>query len=86
MPERQPTHHHCSACVAYGVHEDCGYTLHSIAVDSEDRAFDARTLHEAGCAPVKGAEPCGHGADTQSVPAEAVYIIVRTLFNYRECM
>ena len=52
MPEQQPTHHRCSACVAYGV-QNCGYTLQTIAVEVEDRTCAGVTLQGAGCDPVK---------------------------------
>ena len=70
MPEVQPTHHHRSACGAYGV-LDWGYTLRTIAVGSEDRTQAGDTLQGAGRVPVKRPMSSGRGTDAQSVPAKA---------------
>ena len=62
MPEQQPTHHHCSACVAYGV-QDWETLQRTIRMDSEDRTFVHGTHHEAGCATVKAPWPSGRETD-----------------------
>ena len=67
----QHTHHHHPACALYGV-QDCGYTLQTIAVDSEDRADDGYTLQGAGSVPVKLRMSSGRGKDVQSVPGKAL--------------
>ena len=68
MPEVQPTHHHRSACGAYGV-LNWGYTLRTIAVGSEDRTCVGYVLQGAGRVPVKSS---GRGTDAQSVPPKAL--------------
>ena len=70
MPEVQPTHHQRSACGVYGV-LDCGYTLRTIAVGSEDRTKAGYVLQGAGRVPVKRPTSSGRGTDAQSVPAKA---------------
>ena len=70
MPEVQPNDHHRAACAAYGV-QDCGYTLRTIAVGSEDRTKAGDTLQGAGRVAVKRPMPSGRGMDAQSVPAKA---------------
>ena len=43
------------------------YTLRTIAMCSDHRTFHARTVHEVGCARVKGPESSGRGKDAGSV-------------------
>ena len=71
MPEVQPTHHHRSACGAYGV-LNCGYTLRTIAVGSEDRAGDGDELQGVHHVPDKLRMSAGRGKDAQSVLAKAL--------------
>ena len=71
VPGWQHTHHHHPASAACGV-QDWMHRFRTFNLDSEDRTGDGRTLHEAGCAPVKGPESCGRGKDAQSVPPKAL--------------
>ena len=57
--------------MAYGV-QDCETLLRTIAVDSDDRTGDGRTVHEVGCAPVKLRMSSGRGKDAQSVLPKAL--------------
>ena len=64
------THHHHPALAAYGV-QDWVAPFRDIRMDSEYRTCDGRTLHEAGCAPVKLRMSSGRGKDAQSVLPKA---------------
>ena len=66
----QHNDHHHPAYALYGV-QDCGYTLQTIAVGSEDRTKAGDTLQGAGRVAVKRPMSSGRGTDAQSVPAKA---------------
>ena len=70
-PGWQHTHHHHPASAACGV-QDCGYTLRTIAVDSEDRAGDGDELQGVHHVPDKLRMSAGRGKDAQSVLAKAL--------------
>ena len=63
--------HHHPACVLYGV-QDCGPLYLCFRMGSEHRTCDAGTVHEVGCAGVKGPEACGRVTDMFEGPAEAL--------------
>ena len=52
--------------------QDCGYTLRTIAVDSEDRAGDGYALQGTGHVPDKLRMSSGRGKDAQSVLPKAL--------------
>ena len=52
--------------------QDCGYTLRTIAVDSEDRAGDGDELQGVHHVPDKLRMSAGRGKDAQSVLPKAL--------------
>ena len=71
MPGVQHNDHHHPARALYGV-QDCGYTLQTKAVDSEDRTFVGDMLHGAGHVAGKRLVSCGRGLVAKSVPAKSI--------------
>ena len=63
--------------------QSSGPLLWTNGVASEDRTFDARTLHDRACARIKGPESSGHGVDAFEGPGEAPFTpratVVRTV-------
>ena len=66
----QHNDHHHPAYALQGV-QDCGYTLQTNAMGSEDRTCVGATLHGAGRGPVKLRMSSGRGLVAKSVPPKA---------------